>query len=38
MRLYELRAPRESKYTGNLSARHKWGGLPGLRCPECRAV
>ncbi|WNG35096.1 hypothetical protein F0U61_16625 [Archangium violaceum] len=38
MRFYELRAPKESKYTGNLSARHKWGGLPGLRCPECKAT
>ncbi len=37
-KFYELRAPRESKYTGTLSARHKWGGLPGLSCHECRAT
>ncbi|HZH74997.1 MAG TPA: double-CXXCG motif protein [Archangium sp.] len=38
MRFYWLRFPPQSRYTGNLSARHKWGGLPGLRCPECRAT
>ncbi|WNG31087.1 hypothetical protein F0U62_49040 [Cystobacter fuscus] len=37
-RFYELRAPRDSQYTGDLSARHKWGSLPGLRCPECGAT
>ncbi len=37
-RFYWLRFPEQSRYTGNLSARHKWGGLPGLRCPECGAT
>lgn len=30
-----VQAPAESRYTGTLNARHKWGGLPGLSCPEC---
>ncbi|HZI03748.1 MAG TPA: double-CXXCG motif protein [Archangium sp.] len=37
-KFYRLRTPRESKYTGTLSAGHKWGSLPGLRCPECGAT
>ncbi|WPB82442.1 double-CXXCG motif protein [Archangium violaceum] len=37
-KFYRIRAPRNSKYTGSLSATHKWGSLPGLRCPECGAT
>lgn len=37
-RLYWLQHPKESRYTGDLSARHKWGALPGVRCPECGAT
>ncbi|WNG14410.1 double-CXXCG motif protein [Cystobacter fuscus] len=36
-KFYRLRAPRQSRYTGHLSATHKWA-LPGLRCPECKAT
>ncbi|ATB34075.1 double-CXXCG motif protein [Melittangium boletus] len=36
-RFYRLRAPRNSTYTGDLDVRRKWGGLPGVRCPECGA-
>jgi len=35
-KFYRLRAPRQSRYTGHLSATHKWR-LPGLRCPDCKA-
>ncbi len=38
MRFYRLRAPSGSSYTGDLDAWHKWGGLPGVRCPECKAT
>jgi uncharacterized double-CXXCG motif protein len=34
-KFYRIRAPRQSRYTGDLHARHKWS-LPGLRCPECK--
>jgi len=37
-KFYRLRGPRDSAYTGDLDARRKWGGLPGLRCPECGAT
>ncbi|WP_257450632.1 SitI6 family double-CXXCG motif immunity protein [Archangium lipolyticum] len=37
MKFYELRAPRQSRYTGNLNAEHRWS-LPGLRCPECKTT
>ena len=37
-KFYQLRAPRNSQYTGDLSSEHKWGGLPGLQCPECGAT
>ncbi len=37
-KFYRLRAPRPSRYTGDLDARHKWGGLPGLHCAECGAT
>ncbi|WP_257451834.1 SitI6 family double-CXXCG motif immunity protein [Archangium lipolyticum] len=37
-KFYRLRAPRPSRYTGNLDARHKWGSLPGLHCSECGAT
>ncbi len=37
-KFYRLRAPRTSRYTGHISARHKWGALPGLHCPECKAT
>ncbi len=37
-RFYQLREPRTSRYTGNVSARRKWGALPGVRCPECTAT
>lgn len=36
-KFYRLRAPRQSQYTGNLNATHKWR-LPGVRCPECGAT
>jgi uncharacterized double-CXXCG motif protein len=36
-RFYWLRFPENSRYTGNLNARHKWL-LPGVRCPECKAT
>lgn len=32
-----VQQPPASRYTGTLNARHKWGGLPGLSCPECGA-
>ncbi len=38
-KFYWAQDPKESRCTGDLSrARHKWGGLPGLRCPECKAT
>nr|AYM53630.1 hypothetical protein [Archangium violaceum] len=37
-KFYWLRFPEQSRYTGNLNARHKWGALPGLRCPKCGAT
>lgn len=33
-KFYELREPRQSRYTGEVTIRRKWR-LPGLRCPEC---
>jgi uncharacterized double-CXXCG motif protein len=36
-RFYRLLAPRQSRYTGNLHARHRWL-LPGVRCPDCGAT
>ena len=35
-KFYRLRAPSQSHYTGDLSARHKWC-LPSIRCPACGA-
>ncbi|HZH76037.1 MAG TPA: double-CXXCG motif protein [Archangium sp.] len=35
-KFYRLQFPEQSRYTGELSAAHKWR-LPGLRCPECGA-
>jgi len=37
-RFYRIQFPEKSRYTGNLNAGHKWGGLPGVRCPECGAT
>ncbi|WP_257461724.1 SitI6 family double-CXXCG motif immunity protein [Archangium lipolyticum] len=38
-KFYWLHEPKEWRCTGDLSkARHKWGGLPGLHCPECGAT
>jgi len=37
-KFYRLRAPRTSRYTGSVTARHKWGALPGIHCPECKAT
>lgn len=38
MRFYEVIEDGAPRYTGDLSnAAHKWG-LPGLRCPACKAV
>ncbi len=37
-RFYQLRAPRDSPYTGDLDAQRRWGGLPGLRCPDCEVT
>ncbi len=37
-RFYRVQFPERSRYTGNLNAKHKWGALPGLRCPECGAT
>lgn len=37
MRYFNIREDRSSGYTGEVSARHKWG-LPGiLNCPGCKA-
>ena len=37
-RFYRLEGPRDSPYTGDLDAGHKWGGLPGVRCPVCKTT
>ncbi|QRN97229.1 double-CXXCG motif protein [Archangium violaceum] len=38
-KFYWLQEPKAWRGTGDLSrARHKWGGLPGLQCPECGAT
>ncbi len=37
-KFYWLQFPEQSRYTGDLNAGHKWGGLPGLRCPQCGAT
>ncbi|WP_309892546.1 double-CXXCG motif protein [Archangium sp.] len=38
-KFYWLQDPKEWQCTGDLSrVRHKWGGLPGLHCPECGAT
>ena len=37
MKFYRLRAPRASRYTGDLNEKRRWS-LPGLRCPECKVT
>ncbi|WNG51734.1 hypothetical protein F0U60_52235 [Archangium minus] len=34
-KFYELREPRQSRYTGEVTLMRQWR-LPGLRCPECK--
>lgn len=36
-KFYWLQFPRESRYTGEFNASHRWR-LPGVHCPECRAT
>ncbi len=36
-KFYRLRAPRTSRYTGDVSVKYRWS-LPGLRCPECKVT
>jgi len=35
-KFYRVQEPRQSRYTGNITGRHKWC-LPSIRCPACGA-